>query len=174
MVKRSNVSKLSASDKAWLDKTLVELNFSRYEALAQHLRDKGYEDISKSGLQRYGSNFERSLANITLATEQARAVAESAPDDENALSEGLIRLIQTKCFEVLRDTEFDPDKVSLAQLGKIAAELGDTSVSVKKYRATVRAAAKAAAAEVGDIAKSAGLSAETIKKINAKILGVVT
>ena len=73
MPPRSKVAALPPEVKEWLDKALVENNFGGYELLAAELKGKGYE-ISKTGLHRYGQQFEDRLNALKIATEQARAV----------------------------------------------------------------------------------------------------
>ncbi|HQB82745.1 MAG TPA: DUF3486 family protein, partial [Candidatus Rifleibacterium sp.] len=54
MPARSAVTTLPTEVKEWLDKCLVESDFSGYEALSAALAEKGFQ-ISKSSLHRYGS-----------------------------------------------------------------------------------------------------------------------
>ena len=169
---RSKVEQLPKAVKEWLDKALVEGNFSGYEALAEHLKGLGH-DLSKSGLHRYGADFERSLRAIKLATEQARAVNEAASDDGNDLSDALLRVVQEKAFTALtKMSEEDTKRLSFASLAKIASESGFASTTVKEFRAKTREKAKVAASEVAAIVKKAGLTNEAAKEIQAKILGI--
>jgi hypothetical protein len=170
MAKRSKVVGLPPAVKEWLDNALIEGNFADYELLADALRAKGH-DISKSSLHRYGSQFEKKLAAVKIATEQAEAIAKAVPDDENAMSDALLRVVQEKVFSMLVNMEQDP-KVGFAKLADIAINTGFSSTSVKEFRTKVKAKAKEAAAEVANIAKSAGLTPETIDSIKKSILGI--
>lgn len=170
MAPRSKVTGLPKAVKEWLDKALIDGNFADYELLAEELKGKGY-DISKSSLHRYGSQFEKKLAAVKLATEQAEAIAKAVPDDENSLGDALLRVIQEKTFSMLMNMEEDP-KIGFAKLATIATEVGFASTNVKEFRSKVKAKAKEAAAEVASIVKSAGLSDEAVSNIKKSILGI--
>lgn len=170
MAPRSKVVGLPKDVKDWLDNALIEGNFSDYELLASELQAKGY-GISKSSLHRYGSAFEQKMAALKLATEQAEAIAKSVPDDENALGDALLRVIQEKTFSLLMNMQ-DPSNISFASLAKIATDLGFASTNVKEFRSKVKAKAKEAAEAVEKIAKKGGLSTDSIDTIKRSILGI--
>lgn len=170
MAPRSKVVGLPKEVKEWLDNALIEGNFSDYELLADELQAKGF-GISKSSLHRYGSAFEQKMAAIKLATEQAEAIAKSVPDDENALGDALLRVIQEKTFSLLMNMQ-DPSNVSFASLAKIATDLGFASTNVKEFRSKIKAKAKEAAEAVEKIAKKGGLSTDSIDTIKRSILGI--
>jgi hypothetical protein len=142
MPPRPSVEALASEDKAWLDRALVEGGFSGYEALAAELQARGYA-ISKSAVHRYGQAFEDRLAALKVdrlaalkvASEQARAVVTAAPDEEGAVNEALMRLVQEHLFKLLmaEGGEFDLPKVA-----KAVAELGKASVTQKRWQAQAR------------------------------------
>ncbi|WP_229278265.1 MULTISPECIES: DUF3486 family protein [Betaproteobacteria] len=168
MPPRSKVAGMPAEIKEWLDRALAENNFSDYELLAEELKARGYA-ISKSALHRYGQAFETRLSALKMASEQARAVVAAAPDEEGAVNEALMRLVQEHLFKLLmaEEGEFDLPKVARA-----VAELGRATVTQKKWQAEVRARAEAAAAAVEKIAKKGGLSAESVDQLRREILGI--
>lgn len=168
MPPRSKVAGMPAEIKEWLDRALAENNFSDYELLAEELKARGYA-ISKSALHRYGQAFETRLSALKMASEQARAVVAAAPDEEGAVNEALMRLVQEHLFKLLmaEEAEFDLPKVARA-----VAELGRATVTQKKWQAEVRARAEAAAAAVEKIAKKGGLSAESVDQLRREILGI--
>lgn len=168
MPPRSKVAALPVEVKAWLDQALAENNFSDYEALAEELTARGYA-ISKSALHRYGQNFEERLSALKLASEQARAVVAAAPDEEGAVNEALMRLVQEHLFKLLMT---DGDQIDLPKVAKAVAELGKASVVQKKWQAEMRAKAEAAASQVEKIARKGGLDAATVAEIRREILGV--
>jgi hypothetical protein len=170
MVQRSKVAQLPKAVREWLDKALIEGNFAEYELLAGELKAKGF-DISKSSLHRYGSQFEKKMAAIKIATEQAKAIGEAVPDDENAMGDALLRLIQEKTFSMIMQMEEDP-KIGFAKLASIAIESGFSSTNIKEFRSKVKTKAKDAATEVAATAKRAGLSDEMVSEIKRKILGI--
>lgn len=132
------------------------------------MKARGYA-ISKSALHRYGQAFETRLSALKMASEQARAVVAAAPDEEGAVNEALMRLVQEHLFKLLmaEEGEFDLPKVARA-----VAELGRATVTQKKWQAEVRARAEAAAAAVEKIAKKGGLSAESVDQLRREILGI--
>lgn len=170
MPPRSKVAALPAEVKAWLDKALAENNFSDYEALADELSGRGFA-ISKSALHRYGQNFEERLSALKIASEQARAVVAAAPDEEGAVNEALMRLVQEHLFKLLLT---EGGQIDLPKVAKAVAELGRASVVQKKWQAEFREKAEAAAAKVEKIAKKGGLNAETVAEIRREILGVAS
>ncbi|MDU9022156.1 DUF3486 family protein [Pseudomonas corrugata] len=170
MPPRSKVAALPAEVKAWLDQTLVENNFSGYELLSGELESRGYS-IGKSALHRYGTEFEDKLSALKMASEQARAVVQAAPDEEGAVNEALMRLVQEHLFKLLMS---DGDQIDLPKVAKAVAELGRASVVQKKWQAEFREKAEAAAARVEKIAKKGGLNAATVDEIRREILGMAS
>lgn len=168
---RSKVACLPKAVKEWIDKALVEGNFAEYELLSSELRAQGH-DISKSSLHRYGTQFEKRMAAIKIATEQAKAIGDAVPDDENAMGDALIRMIQEKTFSMLMKLEEDP-KIGFAKLAGIAIDSGFSSTNVKEFRNKVKSRAKETATEVAATVKQAGLSDEAVAEIKRKILGIV-
>lgn len=172
MPPRSKISKLPNPVKDWLDKALAGNGFGDYELLAAELKERGY-DISKSAIHRYGQDFENRLGALRMASEQAKAIVQSSNDDEGAVSEALMRLVQEKLFQVMLEFKVDPDKpLNIASAAKAVAELARATVSQKKWQAEVRAKAVVAADAVEAIAKKGGLSAEAMDQIRRGILGI--
>lgn len=173
MAPRSKVHALPAAVKKWLDEALVEGNFSGYDLLADELAKRGHT-IGKSSLHRYGQQFEERLNALKLATEQARAVVQASPDDDDAMNQALIRITQEKLFTLMLDLEIDPAEVDIAKITRSIADLARSSTDAKKYAREVREKAKAAAEEVASTVKSAGLTDEAAEAIRAKILGIAS
>lgn len=171
MGKKSTVETLPKEVKEWLDRALVESNFSGYKLLAEEMKARGYE-ISKSAIHRYGQDFEDRLKTLKMVTEQARAVVQAAPDEDGAVNDALVRLTQEKLFSVLMEIEVDPENVDLAKLARAVAELGKASVLQKRWLSEVRAKAEAAAANVEKIAKKGGLSSDSVEQLRREILGI--
>lgn len=168
MPPRGKVAQLPPEVKAWLDQALVESNFSGYEALSAELAERGFS-IGKSALNAYGQGFEDRLAALKMASEQAKAVVAAAPDEEGAVNEALMRLVQEHLFKLLMAQD---GKIDLPKVAKAVAELGRAAVVQKKWQAEVRAKAEAAAQNVEKIAKKGGLNADTVAAIRREILGV--
>ncbi len=175
MPKPSNIETLPQPVKEWLDKTLVNTSFSGYQALEEALRERGYT-ISKSAIHRYGQAFEKRLSALKMATEQARAIVDSAPDDEGKFSEALMRLAQEKLFGVLMEFDPDPSKpMNLGALARAAAELGRATVTQKKWAQEVKAKMDEAFKTLETEGKSGKrtLDPETLRIVRQEIYGIV-
>jgi len=179
MARRSSVEALPKAVREWLDRALIEGNFSGYEALEAALGERGHQ-ISKSAIHRYGKPLQRRLAAIKASTEAARLLTEGAADDQDARSEAVIALVQTELFETLvnlqeaTDEDIDPaQRVKLlSTAAKNIATLSRASVNLKKFQSEVRDRAKAAADAAERIAKRGGLSAASVAEIRKSILGI--
>ena len=170
MPPRSKVAGLPKPVKAWLDKALAENGFSEYETLATELSAQGFS-ISKSALHRYGQDFESKLSALKMASEQARAVVAAAPDEEGAVNEALMRLVQEHLFKILMA---DGKSFDLPKVAKAVAELGKASIAQKKWQTEYREKAEAAASRVEKIAKKGGLNQATVDEIRREILGMAS
>lgn len=141
MAPRSKVHSLPPELKEWLDAELVKRGFGDYVQLAADLKARG-ADVSKSALQRYGSPFEQRMAQLKMASEQARALVDAAPDEEDKLGAAVMRMTQEKIFNLLMDLEINADDVDVNKLFKNAAEIGKASVTQKRFSMEARAALK--------------------------------
>jgi len=168
MPPRSKVAQLPAEVKAWLDAALIDNNFSGYQQLEEELAARGFK-VSKSALGRYGQEFEDRLSALRMSSEQARAVVQAAPDEEGAVNEALMRLVQDHLFKLLMA---EGGKVDLPKVARAVAELGRASVTQKKWQAEVREKTRAAAEAVATVAKKGGLSADAVDTIRREILGI--
>lgn len=169
---RSKVKQLPEDIRAWLNAELIQRGFGDYEALETLLESKGFE-ISKSALHRYGQQFEERVQALKMATDQAKAITESAPDDEGAVSDALMRLVQEKLFNVLLNLgDIDPTKINLGTLARSIAELGRASVTQKKWQAEVRARVAVVADRAAEVARKGGLSSAAVETIKREILGI--
>lgn len=174
MPRRSKVELLPDDVRRQLDERLIAGAFGGYTELADWLETLGLE-IGRSSLHRYGSRLEERVAQIKLATEQARAIVESSPDDEGAVSDALMRLLQERLMRLLIETDVDPnDKVRLERVARAVADLARATVTQRKWASEVRAAAQAAASAVERIARSGGMSDTAVSEIRAQILGIAS
>lgn len=139
MAPRSKVYKLPPELKEWLDAELVRRGFGDYVQLAADLKARG-ADISKSTLHRYGAPFERQLARVKMATEQAIALVDATPDDEDKLASAVIRVTQEKILNALMEVDLDPESVDINKLFRNAAEIGRASATNKRASREARAA----------------------------------
>ncbi len=174
MPKRPAVHSLPPKVKAWLDRALADKGFQGYRVLEEELRARGYA-ISKSAIQRYGKDFEERLSSLKLATEQAKAIVDAAPDEEGATNEAMMRLVQEKLFAALMAV--DGNKLDLAKFARAIADLGRATVMQKRFVAEAREQArKELAAEMAsrleDEVRSQGMTDEQARFWREKVLGV--
>jgi len=180
-----------------LERKLREEDFESYRELSKWLADKGYA-ISHAALHKHHVKFEQHLEAIKLATAQAREIVAASPDDDNQISEALLRLVQTALFEVLvelrehraRPTDEsrrktptvvsepgrNPPNLNLAVLGRTVANLGRAAIAQKKWIAQTRAVVREKVGEAKETLskaeKGAGLSGEAAEKIRAALAGI--
>jgi hypothetical protein len=169
-MQRSKVELLPEEIRQELEQRLIKGGFSGYVGLAEWLNSLGYE-ITKSSVHRYSKNkFEDRLWAMKIATDQAKAIAEASADDAGELNDAIIRLVQTKMFELLVDLEVD-DK-SLPRIGQAVAKLGQASVRQKQWQAEQEAAARKHALEdaVQAIDSAAAKESEAEKKMTPEEL----
>lgn len=170
MPPRSKILQLPPDVKKWLDQALIEGNFSGYELLEKELTTRGFV-IGKSSINRYGQEFEQRLHALRLATDQAKAISESIPDDAGAMNDALIRLVQQKAFDALLKME---EGAPMKEIGLMVARLSNATVKQKQWAVQVQAKASAAADSVEAIAKKGGLSKGALDTIRKEILGIPT
>lgn len=135
-MKRSSVFNLPPEIKAELDKRLLNSGFQNYTALAEWLSENDFK-ISRSSVHRYGQSFQCNLSEVKAITEQAKAICSEVGDDENALSDAVIRLTQQKAFEFLLNLNLDDEnheKLTIKDIGVMVATLSRSSVTVRDHR----------------------------------------
>jgi hypothetical protein len=177
MPPRSKVDQLPEAIKKWLDAELVKGGFAGYELLETEVNRllataRADFKIGKSSLHRYGSQFEDRVKALKLVSEQAKALIDGSPDDEDAVSQALIRMTQEKLFNVVLDLQVDPAKLNLSGITRAIADLSRASISGKKYAAEVKGRVLSAVETVTQITKKAGLSADAVDTIRREILGI--
>jgi hypothetical protein len=168
----SKVDQLPEAVRQALEQRLIAQSFSGYVPLVEWLSEQGFE-ISKSSVQRWGSQFEDRVSALKVATDQAKAIVSASPDDEGAMTDALLRLVQEKLFSIMLELEVDPKKVNLSTLAKSIAQLGRASIAQKKHMVEMRAKLDVAREDVRRIATGAGVSDEIMAAIDARLQGAV-
>jgi hypothetical protein len=166
-MQRSSVELLPEEVRRELEKRLIRGGFAGYVALAEWLGEQGFE-ISKSSVHRYGKKFEDRLQALKVATDQAKAIAEASEDDAGELNDAIIRLVQTKMFELLVDLEVD-DK-SLPRIGQAVAKLGQAAVRQKQWQAEQANKVREKTLEEAAQAVEQGATAEQIRALREQYL----
>lgn len=177
MAPRSSIEKLPEDVRRWLERALTENGFSGYVELENLLKEKGYQ-ISKSAIHRYGQKIENRLKAIKESAEIAKLITDQVDDEGDSQSDALMRLVQTDLMNLLIDArnvdELDiKDRMKiLGNIGKNIAAMTNSSVKLKQHQADVKRRAEIAAAETEKIVVQAGLSADTVRTIKERILGI--
>ncbi|MGH7935210.1 MAG: phage protein Gp27 family protein [Candidatus Binataceae bacterium] len=136
---KGKLKQLPAAVREELDHRLVEGGFRDYRGLAKWLGENGCQ-ITPSSVWNYGSKLEKRLNTIRLATAEARAVVAASPENEDRMSEALLRLIQQHLFEVLVDLKAgDLTQVNLGALARTVAHMARASIMQKKWAEEMRA-----------------------------------
>lgn len=171
MPQRSKIERLPEKVRKELESRLIKNGFGSYVEMSEWLKERGFE-ISKSALHNWGQGYEARLQALKVATDQAKAIAEASEDDAGAMNEALIRLVQTKTFEILVELE-DVKGADLSKIGLMVARITRASVNQKKWAEEARKQALNEAADtVEATAKRQGVSEDTIAMIRRDLLGM--
>ena len=176
MPRRSEVSKLPQDVRRWLERALEEAGYGGYELLTDLLKEKGYT-ISKSSLQRWGSDIERQRAAIRSETEAAMQLSEGSSDERDTRSEAMLALLQTGMIRGLRalmDTQDEADPEArvalLAKVGKDTASMARASIDLKRFQSGIEEAARKKLiaeqrAKLDELGKSGAVSPEVLAQV---------
>ena len=174
MPPRTAVDRLPDDVRGELDRRLGERAWSGYDALAEWLREQGYE-ISRATVQRYGRRERDRLAQIRAASEFARHMRQALPDDDGAEAEATMRLIQARMFDLqLATDEGDPKEIATA--ARAMADLARAGIALRTERRKIAAqaadAAEAAARDANERA-GGGLTEAHLREIRERVYGIV-
>ncbi len=151
--------------KSELEKRLRESRFSNYTELTDWLQAQGFQ-ISRSAVHRHGQKLQKHLDAISVATDQAVAIAEAAGDTP-VMGRALSALVQNKLYDLLMDAESEADPVKLA---RAVADINRADISVLRYKAEVKAKIEAKFTQLESSAKS--IDAATLKRVKEEIYGL--
>jgi len=167
--------------KEQLDNLLSEGAMHTSRQLSLWLRDNGFQ-ISHRCIADYRHNFERRLDSVRLATEQARIVCEQFKDDDAQMQGALMRLVQTRLFEILvvskqeetsRRQRTSPTvaAVNVAALARCVSGLVKAETEHQKWAERARAGVAAVEKKV-DEARTKGLSKDAAEQIKAVLMEI--
>lgn len=176
MPPRSKVYQLPDDVRQALEQRLIAGGFSDYTGLSEWLAEQGHE-ISRSAVWRWGTDFEDRVKALQMATQQAHALAEAAPDDEGKVNDALIRMAQEQLTRMLLDMREAPSKGDLSRLTKSIADLARASVTQKRYATEARKAARAEllseqAERLESVAAEQGMGPEQVEFWRKQFLGI--
>jgi hypothetical protein len=175
------IKKLPPDLKEELDRMLTEGTLHSCRQLAKWLGDNGFE-ISHAAIHKYGQKFERRLDSVRIATEQARIVCEQFKDDDEQMQNALMRLVQTRLFEVLSATnetetgsaneeEVTVAPVNVTALARSVSGLARAETEHRKWAERARANVAEAEKKV-DEAQAKGLSKDAAEQIKAVLMEI--
>ena len=126
------------------DKVRAELNvkikangFGGYRDLASWLQEEGFE-ISKSAVHSHGQKLQAQIKKIRAATEQADYLRTMFPDDDGAMTDGILRTYTAEIFEYMQDFSLDGTNVDPVKLGRVIKDIAHASISQKKLQNEMR------------------------------------
>jgi len=181
------IDQLSDAQRQAVEDLLIAFRFRDYDGAVDKVnayleQTQAPVRFSRGSLHRLGSKLQRRLERIRASTEAARAIVAAAPDDAGDHPQAVLALIQSELFEVLTSREEAENAETmegrvdlLAKAGRAAADVGRTSILIKKHSAEVRKAAlEDAAKSLAAAAKGNGgqLSAEELRRIMRETYGV--
>jgi len=168
-----------------LDRQLSAGTFQSWRNLSKWFADNGYE-ISHAALHKYGQKFDRRLESIRLATEQARIVCEQFKGDDVEMQSALMRLVQTRLFEVLCAVNEKPKRIRVKKNGQTLEKVAPVNLTAlarsvsglvkaetehRKWAEHARATVAAAAKKI-DESTGKGLSTDVANQIRAVLMEV--
>lgn len=177
MAPRSTIAQLPPEIRDALEAVLIARGFADYSAIAAEINARlaaaGVDaTVSRSAVHRFGQQLEERIAALKRSTEVARTIAREVGDDEGALNDALVRLVQDRLFNVIDDLEVDPQKVDILKVGHMIADLGRAGIAQKKHQIAVKEKAARVAESVAKQVAKAGLSPERVDEIRREILGI--
>ena len=167
--------------KQQLDAMLTEGIMHTSLQLQKWLADNEFE-ISRRGIDDYRHNFERQLDSVRLASEQARIVCEQFKGDDAQMQAALMRLVQTRLFEILvvaKQKETSQRKrtsptvaaVNVGALARCVSGLVKAETEHQKWAERARANVAEAEKKV-DEAQAKGLSKDAAQQIKAVLMEI--
>ena len=175
------IKKLPPDLKEELDRMFTEGTLHSCRQLAKWLGDNGFE-ISHAAIHKYGQKFERRLEAVRMATEQARIVCEQSKDDDAQMQSALMRLVQTRLFEVLtaaneagqgsaNEETATIAPVNITALARSVSGLVRAESEHRKWAERARASMAEAGKKV-DEAREKGLSKDAAAQIKAVLMEI--
>jgi hypothetical protein len=182
MPKRAAIELLPEDARQKINQLLINSNFAGYDELADQINRSldsyGLEiQISRSAIHRYGKDFQQRCEALRIATEQAKAIVQNAPDEAGDMGEALMRLTQEQVFTLLVDLQGDITPGDLSKIATAVSAMNRSSVTTKKYAAEVRekleAKFKALEAESSSGQSKRSIDPETLRIIRQEVYGLV-
>jgi hypothetical protein len=158
-----------------LETRLAEKAFRSYGELSGWLKGQGYQ-VSARAISRYDRGFEQRMEALTIATEEARAIAKSSGGDDELMTEALAKLLQHRLFALLVESSAALNGPDLSRFAKVISDLGRVSISQRRWRAEAASRfgkqQNAAADQVATLEHTGGLSEGAAQVLRDMLLGL--
>lgn len=172
---------LTKAEIAAIELEIENRNFKGYSELSEWCKSHGWQ-IERGALWTRGSKIQKRIQMLRDATDVATQIGKSVKDDEGALNDATLSIVQAGLFKLLNkmddeaeageDQDLERQLDMLSKAAKATSEIGRASISVKKYKKEVQGRAELIANKVAETAKKGGLSADLVNSIKRDILGV--
>jgi hypothetical protein len=176
MPARSIIDQMPAEARDWLKAKLEETNFSRFVEITDEFNTWAEEHgievrVSKTGLFRFAKNWKEKVEVLREVTHFARSVRGQLGDDEGAVNDVGLQLLQGKIFQLAVEEEIDPK--TLSSLARAMADLSRASVMQKRWGTEYRdkMQQKLSALETDASAGKTKLDPETLKEVRRQLFG---
>ena len=133
----SKIDVLPADVRAQLQIKIKENGFGGYRDLSAWLKDQGYE-ISKSAVHNFGQKIEEQCRRIRLVVDQADYMRTMFPDDDGAMTDGILRTYMATLFEYMQDFSLEGKDIDPVKLGRVIKDIAHASISQKKLQSEMR------------------------------------
>lgn len=184
--KPSKVDLLPEQIKKQLDDMLRDKRFSQGEILIEInklILDAGLDEdatISRSGLSRHAQKTEAIGQKLRELRESTKALTAELGDKPTGDTTKLIlEMGRSQLFKAMQQQMMNPDSDDEVDIGMIkeamlaAQRLESTAMAAHKREKDIRAAFAAEAADAAEqVAAQAGMTADTVAQIKARILGI--
>lgn len=123
--------------RAELNAKIKANGFGGYRDLAAWLQGEGFE-ISKSAVHTHGQRLQKQVEKIRAAAEGADYLRTLYPDDDGAMTDATLRIIQAELFNYIQDLELKPGSIAPDKLARLVKDIAHASISQKKLQNDMR------------------------------------
>jgi len=175
MGRKSAVRRLPPETRDAID-AMIRDGRATIDELVDYLEEQG-EGVSRSAVGRYKQSMEQSLRRYREAQEVAGVwvakLGERPGGDVGKMLAEMLKLVAHQTIATMGDEDAEVKPADIMLLAKAIKDLESSGKLALERELKIRQeTARQAAAAVERVAKGAGLTAETIEKFRAGILGV--
>lgn len=178
MATASTYELLPATLQGRVDSLIRDHRFGNYTELVDQvnalIEAEGMElAFSRSALGRHGKSLKDTIERVKAAHQAAKEIAEAFPEDQERVSESVIRALQTRLLELsLKD---DIDQNVLLKLARATADLARADIASRQYRDQLKEKLAAKFEELEQINHplSETIDMRTLQRIRSEIYGLL-